>query len=66
MNKEEKDRILNKVTPLCHICKAIVAREDMSLETSIVLLKKHPVHVGPEFTHYYMVCPKCKTKGELI
>jgi len=66
MREEKKKDILDRVTPICFICNELVAREDMSLETSIVALKKHPVHVGPEYTHYYMVCPDCKRGGELI
>jgi len=66
MKPEEAQMMLDQATPTCFICNADVARENMSLETSIVKLKKHPDSVVPEYTHYYMVCPGCKRKGELV
>lgn len=66
MTNEEKEAILDKVDKKCFLCKREVERKDMSLETAIKKLKNHPDYVGPEWIHYYMICPTCKKIKALI
>jgi len=66
MTNADRERYLNQWGTKCFLCECEVKREDMKLLESLVPLEKCPDHAEPECIKYYMVCPSCSTKGELI
>lgn len=63
MTKEEQEKCLDQWGTHCLICGQEVQREDMVLMQSVVHVA--PSEGGP-ITQYYLVCPDCIKKGELV
>ncbi len=63
MTEEDKERYLDQWGTRCLICGQEVQREDMVLMSSVI--KVEPRDGGP-VTQYYLACPDCIKKGELV
>ena len=63
MTKEEKEKYLDNWVTECFICGKEVEHKDMTLIGSIVEVE--PRDGGP-VTQYYMACPDCVNKRELV
>jgi len=66
MNKRDEERYLKGWGSDCFICKQRVEQWDKSLQESIVRLEKYPEWAGSLVIKYYMACPDCAAKGELV
>ena len=66
MNEADKKKYLKAWGDECFICKAQVERKDATLHKAIVELERYPEHADSTYIQYYMACPSCVKKGELL
>ena len=66
MRPDEREEYLDRWGHVCYICGSHVLRMDMSLVESTVPLERFPLHGEGQYTHFYMGCPECMERKELV
>jgi hypothetical protein len=60
-----KEDILRLWHNSCQICRGVMG-EERYLHEAIVELEVTPKHANKFYTQFYVVCPGCEAKGDLL